>query len=132
MILKVVHIALVTSLVKLIMAQPRKAIRLIHAPKGFCDVMIHANIALNNGEFGEAINHYTEVLYKLAPAHVCAFLNRSMAFLKIGYHELAVVDAYRACGAANDLRKVRFPQMTHRFRDLSLSYEDTLPFKLAL
>ena len=100
------------------MAQPRKAIRLVHAPRGFCEVMIHANIALSNGELGEAINHYNEVLYKLAPAHVCALLNRSMAFLKSGYHELAVVDAFRACVAASELRQVRYSQVTVSFSRL--------------
>ena len=100
------------------MAQPRKPIRLVHAPKGFCEVMIHANIALSNGEIGEAINHYNEVLYKLAPAHVCAFLNRSMAFLKSGYYELAVVDAFRACVAARELRQVRCSQVAIPFSRL--------------
>ena len=89
------------------MAQPRPVLRLHHAPKGFCDVMVHGNIALYNGSLAEAINHYTEVLYNLSPGHVCAFLNRSMAYLESGYWELAVMDAYRACLAASELRQVR-------------------------
>lgn len=89
------------------MAQPRATLRLVHAPKSFCDVMVHANIALSNNNLEEAIEHYTAVLYKLSPGHVCAFLNRSMAYVRSGYYELAVIDAYRACIAANELKKVR-------------------------
>ena len=78
----------------------------IHAPRDFCDVMIQGNIALNNGEFAKAIDHYTEILYKLSPGHVCALLNRSMAFIHTGHGELAVVDAYRAHIAAYELEQV--------------------------
>ena len=90
---------------------------------GFCDVMVRANIALNNGEFLEAINRYSEVLYQLAPGNVCALLNRSMAFLQSGHEELAVMDAYRACVAAAELRKVRPALAILLIRDLSLRYE---------
>lgn len=40
--------------------------------------------------------HYTRVLYKTSPGYICAFLNRSFAYISLGYPELAVVDAYRA------------------------------------
>ena len=90
------------------MANPeKKTLRLFHAPKSFCDVMIHANSALSSGRSEEAIKHYTQVLYELSPGNVCAFLNRSLAYLESGYYELAVVDAYRACLATRDLGKVR-------------------------
>lgn len=69
--------------------------------------MVRANIALSSGRPEQAIRHYTEVLYKLSPAHVCAFLNRSMAYIEERYYELAVVDAYRACIATSELGKVR-------------------------
>ena len=69
--------------------------------------MVHANIALNDGEILEAIDRYSEVLYQLSPGNVCALLNRSMAFLRSGHGELAVMDAYRARVAAAELRKVR-------------------------
>lgn len=88
------------------MAQPEKKLRLVHAPESFCDVMVRANIALVNDRPEKAIHLYTEVLYKLSPAHVCAFLNRSMAYIQDGYYELAVTDAYRACITASELRKV--------------------------
>ena len=88
------------------MAQPNAPIRLHHARDGFCDMMINANLALSKGKVAEAINQYTEVLYKLSPGHVCALLNRSMAFIEGGYYELAVMDAYRACMAAAELQKV--------------------------
>ena len=106
------------------MPGPRLPNPLHHAPRDFRDVMIHANIALTKGELVNATNLYSEVLYKLSPGLLCALLNRSMAFLQGGYPELAVMDAYRACVAANELRKV-FPTVAILFiRDLSLRYED--------
>ena len=83
------------------MAGPEPAIQRI------CNVMVRGNIALYNGDRSEAINRYNEVLYKLSPGHVCALLNRCLAFLFSGYSELAVMDAYRACLAAAQLGKVR-------------------------
>ena len=84
--------------------------------------MVRANIALNNGDFLEAINRYSEVLYQIAHGNVCALLNRSMAFLQRGHGELAVMDAYRACVAAAELRKVRPAVAILLIRDLSLRY----------
>lgn len=89
------------------MPRAERSLRVFHAPEGFCDVMFRANLALLQGNAGEAIQKYTEVLYKLSPGHVCALLNRSMAYVEWEYYELAVVDAYRACVAVNELRKVR-------------------------
>ena len=97
------------------MAQPEKNLRLVHAPESFCDVMVRANIALVNDRPEKAIHLYTEVLYKLSPAHVCAFLNRSMAYIQDGYYELAVTDAYRACITASELRKVLVPSLNSSF-----------------
>lgn len=69
--------------------------------------MVTANMALSDGRIADAIRNYTEVLYNLSPGNVCAFLNRSLAYLEDGDYELAVVDAYRAGLAASELRKVR-------------------------
>ena len=85
--------------------------------------MVCANKALNNGDLTEAINRYSEVLHKLSPGHICALLNRSMAYLKSGYGELAVMDAYRAGVAATQLRKVCPAVATLLIRDSSLRYE---------
>lgn len=93
------------------MAQVNNRARLIHARNGYCEVMVRANIALSNHRPAKAISLYTEVLYKLSPANVCAFLNRSMAYIEEGYYELAVMDAYRACIAAKELRKVRISRV---------------------
>ena len=98
------------------MAQSREPLRLHHAPKSFCNVMILANKALSEHKTDEAIEHYEEVLYTLAPAHTCAFLNRCMAWIESGYYELAVVDAYRACILAAELEQVRiFAETTYPF-----------------
>lgn len=87
------------------MAQSTRRLRLVHAGESFCDTMVSANTALSDGRIGDAIRHYTEVLYKQSPGHVCAFLNRSLAYLEDGDCELAVMDAYRAGLAASELRK---------------------------
>lgn len=67
--------------------------------------MVRGNKALSSHRSEEAIQRYTEVLYKLSPGHVCAFLNRSMAYIDEGYYDLVVMDAYRACMAASELCK---------------------------
>ena len=104
------------------MVLPERIPQPVHDPKSLCDVMIHANIALNNGRSDDAILFYTEVLYELAPAHVGALLNRSIAYVEAGYYELAVIDAHRACIAANELRKVRSPGTpAHSFHTCSKS-----------
>lgn len=74
--------------------------------------MVRGNKALSSHRSEEAIQRYTEVLYKLSPGHVCAFLNRSMAYIDEGYYDLAVMDAYRACMAASELCKVRISRAT--------------------
>lgn len=94
------------------MAEPDRSVRIVHAHESLCDVMVRANKALSSHRPQEAIQHYTKVLYKLSPGHVCAFLNRSMAYLYEGYYDLAVMDAYRACIAASELSKVNIARAT--------------------
>lgn len=81
--------------------------------------MIHANIALRNGDSAEAIRYYDRVLYNLSPGHICALLNRCMAYIESGHPELAVMDAYRARIAAGELREVRL--CTLPIRDFGFS-----------
>ena len=80
----------------------------IPAGNDFRHVMLRGNIALSDQRTEEAIRLYTKVLYTLSPGHVCALLNGSMAYLLDGYAELAVMDAHRACIAADELLKVHF------------------------
>lgn len=89
------------------MAQNQQSVQLFPVRGSFSDVMVRGNILLSTGRSAEAIRKYTKVLYKLSPAHVCAFLNRSLAFLEEGYYELAVMDAHRAKVAIDELRGVR-------------------------
>ena len=109
------------------MAQPKEsAPRLHRSPQSFWVAMVQANKALSNHETDEAVQHYNNVLYTSAPAHTCAFLNRSMAWIESGYYELAVMDVYRACRTANELKQVRNVEATtHPFttsvRALTLS-----------
>ena len=101
------------------MAGQQQSLGLFHASNSSNGVMVRGNIALSTGKSAEAIEHYTEVLYKLSPGNVCAFLNRSMAYLEEGYYELAVMDAHRAKIAADEMRKVRVSG-----RDFSLNHDD--------
>ena len=66
--------------------------------------MVRANKYLSECDLNKAIGHYTKILYSLSDGHVCALLNRSLAYLLGGYPELAVVDAYRASIIANEAR----------------------------
>ena len=88
------------------MKQLKLPFRPLPAHRDFCDVMVDANIALNNNELAVALDLYTKVLYKRSPGLVCALLNRSMVFLRNGRRELAVMDAHRAYIAAAELQKV--------------------------
>ena len=106
------------------MAQPNLSFRPHTAPRDFRYVMVGANIALNNGQLTDALDLYTEVLYKLSPGHVCAFLNRSMVFLRSGRRELAVMDAYRAYIAAAELRKVCPAIAILLLPDLNIRYKN--------
>ena len=101
------------------MGDQQQSLRLFHASNSVCGVMVRGNIALTTGKSKEAIEHYTEVLYKLSPGHVCAFLNRSMAYLEQGYYELAAMDAHRAKIATDELRKVCISG-----GDFSLNHDD--------
>ncbi|KAL8816284.1 MAG: hypothetical protein Q9223_004676 [Gallowayella weberi] len=59
------------------------------------NIIFQANCHLLAGRNRQAIELYTDVLYKKSPGHIIAFLNRSLAYVcdKPG---LAVTDAYRA------------------------------------
>ena len=70
------------------------------------EMLVRANELLSTLEYREALELYTKVLYEVSPGHVCALLNRSLAYLALSYPELAAVDAYRAVIAANDMRKI--------------------------
>ena len=96
-----------TSLLSLKMAQTNNHAGIIHARDGYCDIMVRGNKALSNGRSEVAIPLYTKILYILSPGDVCAFLNRSIAYVHEGYSELAVIDAHRASLAAKEMYNVR-------------------------
>ena len=81
------------------------------------DVLIRANIFLSQRKPTEAINLYTEVLYAVSPGHVCALLNRALAYVCLQRPELAVVDAYRAAIAAHGMREDDI-QANDRYKDV--------------
>ena len=82
----------------------RPALRLIHSHDSADDLMFKANALLAARRPREALNLYTKILYQKSPGHICAFLNRALAYSLLGYPELAVVDAYRALVLSGDLK----------------------------
>ncbi|KAL2037076.1 hypothetical protein N7G274_010203 [Stereocaulon virgatum] len=67
--------------------------------------LVQANIFLSQKNTQEAIKLYTKILYTVSPGHVCALLNRALAYLCLEHPELAVVDAYRAAVSAYGMRE---------------------------
>jgi hypothetical protein len=86
------------------MAKP--SLRLIHAANSPEELLFRANAHLSKGALKKALQLYTKVLYETSPGHICAFLNRALAYMRLGYPALAVVDAYRAGIAANEMRSI--------------------------
>ena len=68
------------------------------------DLMYRGNKALVARRPKEAHELYTRILYSVCPGHPCAFMNRCLAYLLMGYPELAVTDAYRAAQMCHELR----------------------------
>ncbi|OCL08289.1 hypothetical protein AOQ84DRAFT_407199 [Glonium stellatum] len=74
--------------------------------------LVNQNIARANSHLSEfkpkaALELYTQVLTKTSPGHPCAFLNRSLCYLVLGFPSLAVTDAYRALLAAHWARHAK-------------------------
>ncbi len=69
---------------------------LVYSPGSMDDRMNKANNHLAARQAYQALQVYNEILQPSCHSHPCALLNRSLAFLALGYPELAVTDAYRA------------------------------------
>ena len=82
----------------------RSTLRLIHSRDSTDDLLFRANAHLAGHEPDKALPLYTKVLYETSPGHVCAFLNRSLAYIALGYPELASMDAFRAAVSADATR----------------------------
>ncbi|KAA6407287.1 MAG: hypothetical protein FRX48_08835 [Lasallia pustulata] len=82
----------------------RPMLRLIHSRDSTNDLLFRANNHLGSNEPSKALPLYTKVLYETSPGHACAFLNRSLAYMALGYPELAAMDAYRAAVSADATR----------------------------
>ena len=83
------------------MTQP--SFNLIHSKDTCEDLLVRANIHLSANRAREALDLYTQVIYETSPGNPCALLNRSLAYVILGYPELAVTDAYRAVTFIHDL-----------------------------
>ncbi|OCK96759.1 uncharacterized protein K441DRAFT_675688 [Cenococcum geophilum 1.58] len=76
--------------------------------------LARANSHLSEFRPKAALELYTQVLTKISPGHPCAFLNRSLCYLILGFPSLAVTDAYRALLAAYWARHSKPPNAQAR------------------
>ncbi|MCJ1408692.1 hypothetical protein MMC19_002767 [Ptychographa xylographoides] len=83
---------------------PTQLQSVIHTHNSADDLLFQANAQLAAGHPDIALDLYTKVLYEVSPGHLCAFLNRALAYIQLGYPELGVVDAYRAKCICQKLR----------------------------
>jgi len=100
------------------MAERRPSLRLVHSIHSVDGILLRGNSHLSEGKPEDAIKLYNKVLYDLSPGHPCALLNRALAYMWIGYHELAVADAYRAGMAATEMRNENIEHRNRRYRDV--------------
>ncbi len=68
------------------------------------DLLEKANTHLSNREPYAALQIYTTLITKIAPAHPIVFLNRALAYLALDFPELAIADAYKAKTAIQEIR----------------------------
>ena len=88
------------------MSQPSIRVNSRTGPEHFC---FRGNEELANNRPQVAIKYYTHVLHELCPGHICALLNRCLAYVLLGYPELAVYDAYAAVTLAYQCRDLWAP-----------------------
>ena len=74
----------------------------------------NANTHLLNNEPLKALQLYTTNLVDHNPGNPCAFLNRSLCYLALGYPELAVMDAHRARLALDVASSATFADDTNK------------------
>lgn len=86
-------------------ASPISKLRLVYSPDSTDDLMHRANAHLAARQPYQALQIYSQVLSSKTPGHPCALLNRSLAYIALGYPELAVADAYRAAMGAYGMRQ---------------------------
>lgn len=96
----------------------KSTLRLIHSRDSTNDLLFRANAHLAGQEPEKALPLYTKVLYETSPGHACAFLNRSLAYIALGYPELATMDAYRAAISTDALRPCPSILADARLRDM--------------
>ncbi|MCJ1441850.1 MAG: hypothetical protein MMC23_002342 [Stictis urceolatum] len=84
-------------------------LRIVHSSATASEKIFDANRLVSQGtqaSLSQALKIYTEILYTDSPGHICALLNRALAYIGLGYPELAVTDAYRAAQICHDTRRV--------------------------
>ena len=98
------------------MAKP--SLRVIHSHGSADDLLFRGNAELAAGYPESALELYTKVLYELCPGHICAFLNRALAYIALGYPELAVMDAYRAGIICTETRHTPLLKQPDKVREM--------------
>ena len=93
-------------------------LHLIHSHNSTEDLLCRANALLGDRDPAQALVLYTKVLYGNGPGHVCALLNRALAYIWLDLPELAVADAYRAGIVANQMRNVSNGISNTRYRSI--------------
>ena len=86
-------------------SSPISKLRLVYSPDSTDDLMNRANAHLAARQPYQALQIYNKILTSKSPGHPCAFLNRSLAYIALGYPELAVADAYRAAMTSYGMRQ---------------------------
>jgi hypothetical protein len=56
-------------------------------------ILLEANDLLSRGQFSEALDIYSQVLFDDPPGHLVALLNRSLCYLLLDHPSLAAIDA---------------------------------------
>ena len=102
---------------------PRPPLKLIHPHGSADDLLFRGNTELAAGHPERALEFYTKVLYEVCPGHICAFLNRALAYVALGYPELAVMDAYRATGICNQIRYTHPSRHSFKFKRMCKEVE---------
>ncbi|KAI4125065.1 MAG: hypothetical protein LQ347_005500 [Umbilicaria vellea] len=96
----------------------KSTLRPIQSRDNTNDLLFRANVHLARLEPEKALPLYTKVLYETSPGHACAFLNRSLTYIALGYPELAAMDAYRAAISTDALRQCFSISADARLRDM--------------
>ena len=110
---------------------PRPISLKLKPPNPSTPLLLRANLRLSEGNANTAREIYTEVLTRWCPGHPVALLNRALAYLKMDYPELAVMDAYRCAELISEVqaeeeRAARLAMLQRRKREAARKKREEL------